>query len=207
VAPVQVLVGDWAGRAVADTQPVKLAAMEGLPDTKRGAELHLLGWYTDDQIKFGIAIPKLLSLLAYHDPDARVQGLDSVPAEQRPPVNVVRVAFQVMVAIGTVLALLGVVYVVARIRRRPMPESPWFYRAVVAAGPLALTALIAGWIVTEVGRQPWVVYQYMRTSEAVTGAGGIPIGYATLALVYLGVAVAVVWIMRRLAARPMDTVA
>ncbi|MEA2467635.1 MAG: cytochrome bd ubiquinol oxidase subunit, partial [Thermoleophilaceae bacterium] len=118
---------------------------------------------------------------------------------------VVRVAFQTMVGIGTVLALLGIVYVIARIRRRPMPESRWFYRAVVVAGPLALVALIAGWIVTEVGRQPWVVYQYMRTSEAVTGAGGIPIGYATLALVYLGVAVAVVWILRRLAARPMET--
>jgi cytochrome d ubiquinol oxidase subunit I len=204
-APVQVLVGDWAGRAVAGTQPVKLAAMEGLPSTEKGAPLHLLGWYTDDQIKYGIGIPKLLSLLAFHDPNARVQGLDSVPADQRPPVNVVRVAFQTMAGIGTVLALLGIVYVIARIRRRPMPESPWFYRAVVLAGPLALVALIAGWIVTEVGRQPWVVYQYMRTSEAVTGAGGIPIGYATLALVYLGVAVAVVWILRRLAARPMET--
>jgi cytochrome d ubiquinol oxidase subunit I len=86
-----------------------------------------------------------------------------------------------------------------------MPESRWFYRAVVAAGPLSFVALISGWIVTEVGRQPWVVYRYMRTSEAVTGAGGIPVGYGTLALVYLGVAVGVVWILRRLAARPMDT--
>jgi cytochrome d ubiquinol oxidase subunit I len=205
VAPVQVLVGDWAGRAVAETQPVKLAAMEGLPHTEKGAPLHLLGWYSDDQVKYGVEIPKVLSLLAHHDLNAPVQGLDSVPADQRPPVNIVRVAFQVMVAIGTVLALLGILYVVARIRRRPMPESPWFFRAVVAAGPLALVALIAGWIVTEVGRQPWVVYQYMRTSEAVTGAGGIPVGYATLALIYLGVAAGVAWILRRLAARPLAT--
>jgi cytochrome d ubiquinol oxidase subunit I len=204
VSPVQVLVGDWAGREVADKQPVKLAAMEGLPHTERGAPLHVLGWYTDDQVKYGIAIPKLLSLLAYHDPNARVPGLDSVPADQRPPVNVVRVAFQTMVGIGTLLALLGIVYTVARIRRRPLPESRWFFRAVVAAGPLALIALIAGWIVTEVGRQPWVVYHYMRTSEAVTGAGGIPVGYATLALIYLGVAVALVWVLRRLARAPMD---
>jgi cytochrome d ubiquinol oxidase subunit I len=200
---VQVLVGDWAGREVASVQPVKLAAMEGLPKTESGAPLHVLGWYTDDQIKYGIAIPKLLSLLAYHDPNARVQGLDSVPSDQRPPVNVVRIAFQTMVGIGTLLALLGVVYTVARVRRRPMPTSPWFFRAVVAAGPLALTALVAGWVVTEVGRQPWVVYRYMRTSDAVTGADGIPVGYATLALVYLGVAIGVVWILRRLARSPM----
>jgi cytochrome d ubiquinol oxidase subunit I len=118
-------------------------------------------------------------------------------------VNVVRIAFQTMVGIGTLLALLGVVYTVARVRRRPMPESRWFFRAVVAAGPLALIALVAGWVVTEVGRQPWVVYRYMRTSDAVTGAGGVPVGYATLALVYLGVAIGVVWILRRLARSPM----
>ena len=84
-----------------------------------------------------------------------------------------------------------------------MPESPWFNRAVVAAGPLSFVALVCGWIVTEVGRQPWVVYQVMRTSDAVTGAGGIPVGYATLAIVYVGVAVATVWILRRLARRPL----
>jgi len=88
-----------------------------------------------------------------------VQGLDAVPASQRPPVNVVRVAFQLMVGIGTLLALLGVAYLVVRIRRKRLPESRWFYRAVVAAGPLALVALIAGWVTTEVGRQPWVVYR------------------------------------------------
>jgi cytochrome d ubiquinol oxidase subunit I len=204
VAPVQLLVGDWAGREVAAQQPVKLAAMEGLPKTTSGAGIHLLGWYTDGQLKYGVEVPKLLSLLAYHDPNARVQGLDIVPASQRPPVNVVRVAFQTMVAIGTLLALLGVAYTVARIRRRALPESPWFFRAVVAAGPLALVALIAGWVVTEVGRQPWVVYRFMRTSEAVTGAGGIPVGYATLAIVYVGVACAAAWVLRRLARAPLE---
>lgn len=203
VAPVQVLVGDWAARDVAATQPVKLAAMEGLPHTERGAGIHVLGWYTDDQLKYGIEIPKMLSLLAFHDPDARVRGLDSVPADERPPVNIVRIAFQTMVGIGTLLALLGAAYTVARVRRRPLPESRWFFRAVVAAGPLALIALVAGWTVTEVGRQPWVVYHYMRTSEAVTGADGIPVGYGTLALVYVGVAAATAWVLRRLARAPM----
>jgi cytochrome bd ubiquinol oxidase subunit I len=204
-APVQVLVGDWNGREVSDTQPTKLAAIEGLPDTRSGAPLHLLGWYTDDQVNYGVAIPKLLSLLAFHDPNATVQGLDAVPENDRPPVNVVRVAFQTMVGIGTLLAMIGAVFLLVRVRRKRLPESTWFYRALVIAGPLSVVALICGWVTTEVGRQPWVVYDVMRTSEAVTGAGGIPIGYATLALVYLGVGIGVAWILRRLARSPLET--
>jgi cytochrome d ubiquinol oxidase subunit I len=203
-APVQVLVGDWAARDVAMHQPTKLAALEGVPKTVRGAPEHLLGWYTHGEVKYGIKIPRLLSLLSYHDPNARVQGLDAVPPRDRPPVNVVRVAFQTMVSIGTLLALLGVIYLFVRWRRGRPPDSPWFYRAVTAAGPLALVALICGWVTTEVGRQPWVVYGTMRTEDAVTGAGGIAVGYATLALVYLGVAIGVVWILRRLSARPLE---
>jgi len=203
-APVQVLIGDWNGREVADAQPTKLAAIEGLPDTSKGAPLHLLGWYTDDQVKYGVAIPKLLSLLAFHDPNATVQGLDAVPENDRPPVNVVRVAFQTMVGIGTLLAMIGAVFLLVRVRRKRLPRSTWFYRALVIAGPLSVVALICGWVTTEVGRQPWVVYDVMRTSEAVTGAGGIPVGYATLALVYLGVGIGVAWILRRLARAPME---
>ena len=202
-APVQVLVGDWAARDVATTQPTKLAAIEGLQKTTRGASEHLLGWYTDGQVKYGIAIPHLLSLLAFHSWNATVQGLDAVPPDQRPPVNVERFAFQTMVGIGTLLALLAIAFLVIRIRRRRLPYSRWFYRAVVVAGPASLVALISGWVTTEVGRQPWVVYHVMRTSQAVTGASGLPIGYATLALVYLGVAVGVVWILRRLSQVPM----
>jgi cytochrome d ubiquinol oxidase subunit I len=203
-APVQVLVGDWNGREVAHYQPTKLAALEGLPHTTRGASLHLLGWYTDDRIRYGIGIPKLLSLLAFHDPNATVRGLDAVPAEERPPVNVVRVAFQLMVGIGTLLAALGAVFLLVRVRRRRLPESRWFYRGLALAGPASVLALICGWVTTEVGRQPWVVYGVMRTSQAVTGAHGLPVGYATLAAVYLGVALAVAWILRRLARAPLD---
>ncbi len=202
-SPVQVIVGDWNGRAVANQQPTKLAAFEGLGKTTRGAPIHLLGWYSDGEVRYGIKIPKLLSFLSYHDPNATVQGLDNVPADQRPPVNVVRYAFQTMVGIGSMLALLGTVFVAVRVRRKRLPDSVWFYRGLVLAGPLALVALIAGWMVTEVGRQPWVVYRVMRTSEAVTGAGGIPVGYATLALVYAGLAVATGWILVRLARMPL----
>jgi cytochrome d ubiquinol oxidase subunit I len=203
-SPVQVLVGDWAARDVATQQPVKLAAFEGLAHTTKGAPEHLLGWYQDEKVKYGVEIPKLLSLLSYHDPNATVAGLDTVPKDRQPPVNVVRIAFQTMVGIGTLLALLGVWLLAVRIRRKRLPESAWFYRAVALAGPAALVALIAGWVTTEVGRQPWVVYKVMLTSQAVTGAGGIVVGYATLALVYLGVACAVAWILRRLARAPLS---
>jgi cytochrome d ubiquinol oxidase subunit I len=204
-APIQVVVGDWAGREVADKQPVKLAAIEGLQHTTRGASEHLLGWYDEKtgEVRDGIEVPKLLSLLAEHDPNATVSGLDTAPADERPPVNVVRVSFQTMVGIGTLLAVLSVFYLVFLLRRGRPPGSRWFYRAVVAAGPLSVIALIAGWITTEVGRQPWIVYEFMRTSEAVTGAGGIPVAYGTLVTVYLALGIAVAWVLRRLGRSPI----
>jgi cytochrome d ubiquinol oxidase subunit I len=203
-APVQIAVGDWAARDVATTQPIKLAAIEGLYKTTRGAPEHVLGWYTDHQVKYGIEIPHLLSVLAFHSWNAKVQGLATVPPDQRPPVNVVRVAFQTMVGIGTLLALLGLLYLAVWIRRKRLPESPWFYRALLLAGPLAVVALISGWVVTEVGRQPWVVYRVMPTGAAVTGAHGIPVGYGALAGSYVVVACGVVWVLRRLARAPLD---
>ncbi len=203
-APVQIVVGDWAAREVAHEQPAKLAAFEGLHRTEEGAPVHLLGWYDGEEVRYGIELPRLLSLLAFHDPNAQVAGLAEVPPADRPPVNVVRIAFQTMVAIGLALAALSLVYLFVFVRRRRLPRSAWFYRALVAAGPLSVVALIAGWVTTEVGRQPWVVYGHMRTEEAVTGAEGIPVGYASLVLIYAGLAAAVVWILRRLARAPVD---
>ena len=202
-APVQVVVGDWAARTVAADQPVKLAALEGLGRTTRGAPVHLGGWYVDGEVRFGLPIPRLLSLLARHDPDATVRGLSSFPAADLPPVNVVRVAFQTMVGLGMALALLAVCFLWVRFRRGRQPSSRWFYRAVVLAGPAAVVALIAGWVTTEVGRQPWVVYGVMRTGDAVTGASGIPVGYGVLAAVYAGWwPRSAWWILRRLAGQP-----
>ena len=204
-APVQIVVGDWAARSVAREQPTKLAAFEGLYETETGAPVHLGGWYDGDEIRFGIPLPRLLSLLSFHDPSARVEGLEEVSADERPPVNVVRVAFQTMVGIGFVLAGISAFYVFVWLRRKRLPRSTWFYRAVVAAGPLSVVALIAGWVTTEVGRQPWVVYGQMRTDEAVTGASGVPVGYASLVLVYAGLLSAIVWILRRLARAPVES--
>jgi cytochrome bd ubiquinol oxidase subunit I len=192
-APVQIVIGDWAGRTVAENQPVKLAAFEGLQETQAGAPFTLLGI---------LEIPKMLSVLAYHDPNATVQGLDSVPPDDRPPVGIVRVAFQTMVSIGTGLALLGVWFFVTWLRLHRLPRSKWFYRAVMAAGPLAFVALISGWIVTEVGRQPWIVYKVMRTQQAVTAVDSLEVGYVFLVLVYLGLGAAVIWLLRRLTRKP-----
>lgn len=203
-APLQVIVGDMVARDLAQQQPVKLAALEGLGQTTRGAPEHLLGWYDGHEVVYGIAIPRLLSLLADHNPNATVEGLNTVPPADQPPVNVVRFAFQSMVGIGTLLALLAVVYLYIRLRHKRLPRSPWFYRAVVLAGPLSVVALLSGWITTEVGRQPWIVYGVMRTNEAVTGAAGIPVGYGTLIVVYLGLAGGVAWMLSRFSRVPLE---
>jgi cytochrome d ubiquinol oxidase subunit I len=206
-SPVQVVIGDWAARTVADDQPVKLAAFEGLSRTQAGAPLTIGGIFDEDEqrVRYGIEVPKLLSLLSEHDPDARVTGLEAVPPQDRPPVNVVRFAFQTMVGIGTGLALLGAVFLATWLRRRRLPRSAWFYRAVMAAGPLSIVALISGWIATEVGRQPWIVYGVMRTEQAVTAADGLEAGYVVLVAVYVSLAAAVAWLLRRLARQPPQT--
>jgi cytochrome d ubiquinol oxidase subunit I len=205
-APAQVVVGDWAAREVAENQPTKLAAFEGLGHTQEGAPLHIGGWYDEatGEVRYGLAIPRLLSLLAFHDPNATVEGLDRVPPEDRPPVNVVRVAFFTMVGIGTLMALFGVALLIVWWRRRALPAGRWFLRSVAALGPLSVVALIAGWVTTEVGRQPWVVYGFMRTEDAVTGADGIPLGYAALVVIYAALAAATVWLLRRLARAPLE---
>ena len=201
-APAQLIVGDWAARTVATEQPTKLAAFEGLDHTTKDAGLTIGGVYVNGRVYGGIEIPYLLSLLAYHDPSHSVQGLDAVPSDDRPPVGIVRNSFQLMVGIGTLLAALAAWFLWFRWRRGSLPQTRWFYRAVAVAGPASLVALIAGWIVTEVGRQPWIVYELMRTEEAVTGAEGIPIGYATLVVVYIGLASAALYMLRRLARNP-----
>jgi cytochrome bd ubiquinol oxidase subunit I len=205
-APAQVFVGDWAGRTVTENQPIKLAAFEGLPTTTKGAPFTIGGWYDADtnEMNGGIEIPKLLSLLAKHNPNATIEGLDAVPPDDRPPVNIVHYSFQIMVGIGSALAALGALFVFVWWRKRRLPRSRWFYRAVIASGPLAVVALIAGWVTTEVGRQPWIVYETMRVRDAVTSNDGLELAFAVLVLVYLGLAGAVVWLLRRLAARPPE---
>src|SRR4051812_7179491 len=137
-APAQVVVGDWAAREVAKDQPTKLAAFEGLGHTEKGAEITIGGWYDEDtgEVNYGLAIPKLLSLLAHHDPNATVQGLKEVPRDARPPVNVVRFSFATMVGIGTLMALFSVGLLVLWRKQGGLPQQRWFHAVVAAFGPL-----------------------------------------------------------------------
>ena len=202
-APAQIVVGDWAARHVAQHQPVKLAAMEGLYDTTKGAAIHVGGVYVGHSVVGGIRIPDGLSILAFHDPDAVVPGLATVPAADRPPVNVVRSAFQIMVAIGTALLGLGVWTLIAWRKRRAAPRSRWFLRAALLAGPASVLALECGWVTTEVGRQPWIVWHVMRVRDAVTDAPNIRFGYYLLLVVYAAMAACTLLVLRRLARVPL----
>jgi cytochrome d ubiquinol oxidase subunit I len=202
-APVQIVVGDWAARHVAQKQPIKLAAIEGVTHTTRGAPLHIGGFYIDGEVKGGLRIPNLLSLLAYDDPNATVRGLDAVPLSDRPPVNVVRTSFQLMVAIGFAMLGLGAWLGIAWRRRRALPRSRWFLRAAVLSGPAAVLALECGWVVTEVGRQPWIVYRVMRVRDAVSDAPGLRFGYFLLIAVYTVLAIATFTVLRRLGRIPL----
>jgi cytochrome d ubiquinol oxidase subunit I len=202
--PIQLVVGDWAARYVTKEQPIKLASMEGLGETTTGAPWTFGGWYSDGEVHGGIEIPYLLSILADHDPNGTVIGLDTVPVEDQPPINIVRFAFQAMVGIATLLAALAAFYLVLWLWKRRIPRSRLFWISAVAAGPLSVVALISGWIVTEVGRQPWIVYEVFRTSQAVTAADGVPIGYGVIAAVYAALFVGTVVAIRVLTRRPIE---
>jgi cytochrome bd ubiquinol oxidase subunit I len=199
LTPVQIVVGDWIARFIADYQPVKLAALEGVYDTARGVPLHVGGVVVDGEMRYAIPIPNGLSLLAHHDPHAEIMGLNRVPEADRPPVNVVHLAFQAMVGIGFALLALAGWHALSWWRRRTAPQSRWFWRAAVLGGPAAVVALESGWITTEVGRQPWIVYGVMRTADAVNPSPGLWGGLLILVAVYTALTVAAIYVLRRLA--------
>ena len=203
LTPVQIGVGDWAAHFVATNQPAKLAAMEGVFQTARGVPLHLGGIERDGELRYTVEIPYGLSLLAHWDPNAEIKGLDQVPPGDRAPVTVVHLAFQTMVAAGLALLGLGAWFGLAWWRRRDLPSSRWFLRGAAAAGVVATIALEAGWVTTEVGRQPWVVYGILRTADAVSPAPGLRFGLYALVVVYTLLTVATVYVLRRLARVPV----
>ena len=201
-APIQFAVGDTAARAIAEDQPVKFAAMECVQTTHRNVTEYIFGICTDDGVKGGIGIPGFDSFLVGFDTDTKVTGLDSVPPDERPPFNtLLHWCFDIMVGIGTALIALGAWLAFVWWRRRDIPSTPWFLRAVAVSGVAAVVALECGWIVTEVGRQPWIVYGVMRTEDAVTGASGVWLTFAVVLAIYTALGVATVLILRTMSRR------
>jgi cytochrome d ubiquinol oxidase subunit I len=199
-AVLQPFSGDIMAKAVARNQPVKLAAFEGHFETRRGAPLHIGGWpdETKGETRWALKIPKGLSLLAFNDPDAEVRGLNDFPRENWPPVAIVHLAFQLMVACGTVMALVGL-WATWRRWRHPVswPASRRFLLALALSAPLGFVAIEAGWIVTEVGRQPWIIYGIMRTEDAVTPMPGLIVPFLTFTVLYLLLGAMTVWLIWR----------
>jgi cytochrome bd ubiquinol oxidase subunit I len=198
-AVLQPLSGDLSARHVAHAQPAKLAAMEGQFESERAAPLRIGGWPDEaaGRTLYAIEIPYGLSLLAFHDPHAIVKGLNEFPPEDRPPVAPVHVAFQVMVGCGLAMMATALLGGWLYLRRRALPDAPWYLRLVTLTGPLGFIAIEAGWTVTEVGRQPWIVRGVMRTSESVTPMPHLTVPFATFTILYLFLAVVVIVLLRR----------
>jgi len=202
-SPLQVIVGDTAARRLIDRQPAKFAAMELVATTRAHAPLTLGGVYVNGEVRDAVEIPGLASLLGTGSIDGVVPGLDGVPIENRPPVNPVHWAFQVMVAAGTGLVALSAWFGWSWFRRRDPPRSRLFWIGAAAAGVAAVVALESGWIVTEVGRQPWIVWETVRTADAVSASTGIVASAITISLLYLMLGVLTLVVLR-IITRRMD---
>jgi cytochrome d ubiquinol oxidase subunit I len=198
-ALLQPLSGDFSARRMAKYQPTKLAAMEAHYETASHVPL-LVGGIPDGQggVKGALRIPSGLSLLIGHDPATVVPGLNDFPPDQHPPVGITHLAFQVMVACGFALAGLTLWFAWRR-RKRDISDERLLLRALVGAAPLGFLALETGWIVTEVGRQPWIIYGVMRTADGVTPVTGVPATLFGFSVLYLVLGVALVVLLRRLA--------
>jgi cytochrome d ubiquinol oxidase subunit I len=202
LTPVQIFVGDVAAREVAEHQPAKFAGFECIQETGPNQTEYIGGICTDDGVKGAIGIPGLDSWLVGFSTDTVVTGLEDIPADERPPANtLLHLSFDTMVGIGFGLLALAGWLAFSWWRKRDFPRSRWFLRAVSISGAAAVLAVWCGWIVTEVGRQPWIVQGHMRTEEAVTEAEGIWFAFAGVILLYAGLGTAAIVIMRGMARR------
>ncbi len=198
-AVLQPLSGDLAARHIARHQPVKLAAAEALFRTERGAPLTLGGWpdVAAGETRLALQIPYGLSLLAFHDPHAEVKGLDIVPRDEWPNVPAVHFSFQLMVALGTYLALVSLWAGWLAWRRADLAHNRRLLWAIALATPMGFLAVEAGWMVTELGRQPWVIYGVLKTADAVTPMPGLIVPFLTFTLLYCFLGVIVCWLLYR----------
>jgi cytochrome bd ubiquinol oxidase subunit I len=198
-AVLQPISGDLSARVVARYQPAKLAAMEAHFETGRHVPLVIGGWpdMAARDTRYAIRIPGGLSFLAHHDIDAEVEGLDRTPRADWPHVPIVHTAFQVMVGLGSFMALVALWAGLIAVRRRDPCASTWFLRALALAGPMGFVAIEAGWTVTEVGRQPWIVYGVLRTADAVTPMPGLIVPFLGFTLLYCFLGGIVAWLLYR----------
>jgi cytochrome bd ubiquinol oxidase subunit I len=204
VTPAQILVGDLVTREVFHKEPAKFAVMEMVSTTGSHVDESIGGIYRDGEVRYAIRVPNLTSLLAGSSPATRINGLDAIPAGLRPDdrlITTVHLSFDVMVSIGFALLGLSLWFGVAWWRRRDLPRSPWFLRAAAVSGVASVISLEAGWVVTEVGRQPWTVVGYLLTRDAVTTSGNVWWFLAGAVVVYAGVGVATVYVLRAMSRR------
>jgi len=200
------ITGDSSARFIYGDQPAKFAAMEGIYQTQRGAPIHLGGIPSDSEhrVLFAIEIPKALSFLATFDPNAEVRGLDSFPPGTTPNPILVHLSFDGMVGLGLLIGFLAAAFWLLAIRRRSLPTHRRLLLGLIAAGPASVIAMESGWFVTEFGRQPWIVYGIMRTSQAVTTAPALGLTFAVFIAIYAGLAIATARLLLMLAARTRE---
>jgi cytochrome d ubiquinol oxidase subunit I len=199
VMPLQIFVGDVAAREVFHREPSKFAAIEALPHTSTQVPETLGGVLVNGQVKYGIPIPDGASLLSGFSPNTRISGLDAIPLDVRPSarlVNIVHWSFDIMVGISFALLALAVWFAIVWWRRRDLPRTPWFFRAAAVSGVLAIVCLEAGWVVTEVGRQPWTVRGLLLTRDAVTTSGNVWAFFSAALAIYIAVGAATVLVLR-----------
>ena len=198
-ALLQPISGDISAKRVAKYQPIKLAAMEAQWETERGAPLRIGGIPDEDaeETRYAIEIPKALSFLANSDFDSEIMGLKEVPREDRPPVTIVHFAFQIMVACGIVLIIAGLLGGWLAWKHKSLPTQRWYLRLVTFCTPLGFIAIEAGWTVTEVGRQPWVIYNIMRTADAVTPMPNLVVPFVSFTILYIFLSIIVIVLLRR----------
>ena len=198
-ALLQPISGDHSAKHVARYQPAKLAAMEAHFKTGKSVPL-IIGGIPDvknKKVDYALELPGFLSFLAHGDFDAEVKGLDSIPQEHHPPIAITHYAFQVMVGLGTILALISLIYLVALIKKKSWLEKRWLLKLFVISVPLGYIAIEAGWIVTEVGRQPWIIHGIMKTRDAVTPMPGIVYSFYLFTAVYVSLALIVIFLLHR----------
>jgi len=191
--------GDALARMVAAKQPMKLASLEGQFKTETGAPFRIGGLPFPDkrETKYAIDIPYGLSLLSFHNPHALIKGLDQEPESDWPNVRMVHICFQVMVGCGSLLSLFALLTGWLTWKRPPLINHKPFLKALVLVSPLGFVALEAGWMVTELGRQPWIIYHLMRTKDAATSMPNVTITFLVMTVLYVILGVIVVWLLSK----------